>query len=343
MTLTVVAWSTAALTSASIVLVAVLAGRRAVFAREDKGRRSAEERLRPLVLALVSGDDVPSSAITNGDAGMVASMLARYSRQLTGSARAHVTGFFERHGYADDEIARLRDRRGWRRARAAYTLGDMGSERALEPLLHALGDERRAVRAAAARSLGRLAAVDAVEPLVEALVQKRVPRAVAGQALLTIGSLSLPRLRALAQHAEPEIRAVVIELIGLLGDAADAPLVSRRLRDSSAEVRAKATRALGRLGAAEAAGELRTALDDRIPFVRATAAIALGMIGDRDAAPALLAQARTDEFDPAQAAARALARVDPPLLWDAARRLGQGPHVAEAADLTAVRRLPAPR
>jgi HEAT repeat protein len=134
----------------------------------------------------------------------------------------------------------------------------------------------------------------------------------------------------------------VIELIGLVGDAADAPLVSEGLHDSSAEVRAKATRALGRLGAAEAAAELRATLDDRIPYVRATAAIALGMIGDRDAAAALLAQAREDQFDPAQAAARALARIDTRLLWESARRLGQGPHVAEAADLTAVRRLPAP-
>jgi HEAT repeat protein len=135
----------------------------------------------------------------------------------------------------------------------------------------------------------------------------------------------------------------VIELIGLLGDAADASLVSEGLRDSAAEVRAKSTRALGRLGAAEAAGDLRAALGDRIPYVRATAAIALGMIGDREAAQTLLTQAREDQFDPAQAAARALARIDPPLLWDAARRLGQGPHVAEAADLTAVRRLTAPR
>jgi hypothetical protein len=342
-TLTVVAWSAFALTSAGIILVCALIRRRAVFGRADARRHRAEERLRPLVLALVSGDEATGAALSNEDARIVASMLARYSRQLRGSASTHVAAFFERHGFVNGEIARLRDRRAWRRAHAAYALGDMGSGRAAGALLVALGDESRSVRAAAARSLGRLSTVDAVEPLVEALVGKRVPRAVAAQALIGIGPQSLPRLRALAQHEEAEVRAVVIELIGLLGDAADAPLVSEGLRDSAAEVRAKATRALGRLGAAEAAGDLRAALGDRIPYVRATAAIALGMIGDREAAQTLLAQAREDQFDPAQAAARALARIDPPLLWDAARRLGQGPHVAEAADLTAVRRLPAPR
>ena len=342
MTFTAVAWGAAALTGASLLLVLVIAGRRIVFAHEDERRRRAEDRLRPVALALVSGEELGEQALTEEDAVTVASLLARYARQLAGSARENVAAYFERHGYVEREVSRLRDRHDWRRARAAYTLGDMGSQRAVEPLLRALGDESRAVRAAAGRSLGRLEAVDAVAPLVAALVEGRVPRAVAGNALLSIGPSSLPRLRALAGHPDAETRTVVIELIGLLGDAADAPLVSEGLRDSSAEVRAKATRALGRLGAAAAAGELRAALDDRIPFVRATAAIALGMIGDRDAAPALLAQARTDEFDPGQAAARALAQVDTPLLWDAARRLGQGPHVAEAADLTAVRRLPAP-
>lgn len=339
MSLSAVAWSASALAGASVLLVTVIAARRMAFAREDARRTRAEERLRPLVLGLVSGDGSPVPAFGPDDAELVASMLARYARQLTGTARMSVAAFFEHRGFVDREIARLRARRAWRRARAAYALGDMASQRAVAPLLVALGDDSRVVRAAAARSLGLLGAVDAVAPLVEALVQKRVPRAVAGQALLAVGPPSLERLRALLDHPDAEVRAVVAELIGLVGDASDAALVRERLRDSSAEVRAKATRALGRLGAADAAAELRAALSDRIPYVRATAAIALGMIGDRDSAGALLVQARDDEFDPGQAAARALARVDPPLLWDAARRLGQGAHVAEAADVTAVRQL----
>ena len=281
MTFTAVAWGAVALTAASFFLVLLIAGRRLVFVHEDERRGRLEERLRPVALALVSGEELDGRALTDQDAAIVASMLARYARQLAGSARENVAAFFERHGYVDSEASRLRDRRDWRRARAAYTLGDMGSQRAVEPLLRSLGDESRAVRAAAGRSLGRLQAVEAVAPLVAALVERRVPRAVAGHALLSVGPSSLPRLRALARDPDAETRTVVIELIGLLGDAADAPLVSERLRDSSAEVRAKATRALGRLGAAEAAGELRTALADRIPFVRATAAIALGMIGDQ--------------------------------------------------------------
>ena len=343
MTFGAVAWSVAALTLAGTLFVCLLAVRRFALARDERRLRAAEARLQPLALALASGERETVATLGDEDAEVIAGLLARYARQVSGSARTDIAAFFEGRGLVEREIGRLRDRRTWRRAHAAYVLGDMSSELAQAPLLAALDDPMREVRAAAARSLGRLECVRAVEPLVDALVSGRVPRAVAGQALLAIGPASRERLRGLVSRREAEVRAVAIELLGLLGDASDAPLVAAHLRDSAAEVRAKATRALGRLGAEEAAGDLRTALGDRVPFVRATAAIALGMIADRNAGPALLAQARDDQFEPAQAAARALGRVDPALLWDSARRLGQGPHVAEAADVTAVRRIPAPR
>jgi HEAT repeats len=336
--LSVVAWSALALTALSVAFVLLLALRRFALAKEARRHVAAEQRLEPLALALASGERVELAGLGVDDAEVVAGLLGRYVRQLRGQARVDIAGFFEQRGFVEREIGKLRSRRIWKRARAAHLLGDMGSPRAAGPLLAALEDPKREVRAAAARSLGTLQCVEAVEPLVDALVSGRIPRAVAGQALLTIGSDSRDRLRGLVPHADPDVRAVAVELLGLVGAASDAPLVATHLRDSAAEVRAKAARALGRLGAEDEAANLRQTLDDRIPFVRATAAIALGMVADRKAGPALLEQARKDQFDPAHAAAYALAGVDPALLWDAARRLGQGPHVAEAADVTAVNR-----
>jgi HEAT repeats len=337
-TLTVVAWSALALTALSVLFVLLLAVRRFALAKEARRHLAAEHRLQPLALALASGEDASIGALDAENAEVVASLLGRYVRQVRGQGRTGIAAFFEERGFVEREIGKFRSLRTWKRARAAHLLGDMGSDRAVAPLLAALGDSRRDVRAAAARSLGTLQCAEAVEPLVEALVEGRVPRAVAGQALLTIGASSRDRLRGLVPHPDPEVRAVAIELLGLVGDASDAELVAAHLRDSAAEVRAKAGRALGRLGAEEEVENLRRALGDRIPFVHATTAIALGMLGDREAGPALLEQARQDHFDPAHAAAYALAGADPALLWDAARRLGQGPHVAEAADVTAVNR-----
>jgi hypothetical protein len=336
--LTVVAWSALTLTALSLGFVLLLVLRRFALAKEARRHLTAEERLQPIALALASGDVEGLGTLDAQEAEVVAGLLGRYVRQLRGQARTDIATFFEDRGFVEREVGKLSSQRSWKRARAAHLLGDMGSTRAAEPLLAALRDGKREVRAAAARSLGSLQCLDAVEPLVDALVRGLVPRAVAGQALLTIGSASRDRLRGLVPHPDPEVRAVAIELLGLVGDASDAELVAARLRDSAAEVRAKAGRALGRLGAEEEAANLRRALGDRIPFVRATTAIALGMLGDREAGPALLEQARTDQFDAAHAAAYALAGADAALLWEAARRLGQGPHVAEAADVTAVNR-----
>jgi HEAT repeat protein len=294
----------------------------------------AEARLEPLALALVNGEEIET--VDTRDAGILAGLLSRYARQLTGDSRSALAGYFERSGSVDREVAALSDRHAWRRAAAADLLGAIGSERAIGALRDALGDGSRDVRTAAARSLGRLRSAAAAEDLVRVFVTADVAHGVAGQALLGLGTAAVPALRALTRREDPALREAAVELLGLLGEAADSPLLVARLRDSAAEVRASAARTLGRLAAEDAAAALRDALDDRVPFVRAAAARALGEIGGRDAAPALLALARSDHYDAAQAAARALARVDPKLLAAAANE-GFGQHVLEAADRAAIR------
>lgn len=323
-------WIGFALALAGAGFVAVLTLRRLALTRSKRLVHEEEERLRPLALALVDGDTVELPELSERSARVLAGLLGRYSRWLAGDARRQIGGFFERTGGLDAELRALADRRAWRRATAAYALGDMASPGAEPALLRALRDPAREVRAAAARSLGRLGCAAAVEPIVYALAEESIPRAAAGSALLSLGPAALPALRELERRAEPEVRAFSVELVGLVGDASDGPLLVERLRDSSAETRAKAARALGRLAAEDAAAALRDALDDRIPFVRAAAAHAAGLIGDPEAAPRLLELAREDTFDAAHAAAHALARVAPELVR---REAASSPHLAEAADL----------
>jgi HEAT repeat protein len=98
-------------------------------------------------------------------------------------------------------------------------------------------------------------------------------------------------------------------------------------------VRAAAARALGRIGTRSATDALRAALEDPAPFVRTAAAHALGRIGDRDAFDALVRQASADAYDPAQAAAQALAAIDPLHAIRLGGAEGAGAHLAEAAAL----------
>ncbi len=320
----------------SAVFLVALALRRTALAREERGRLEAETRLRPLALAIVDGDDVDVSRVGPDELAVLAEVIGRLSRNLSGDARSRIASYFAGTTAFATEHRALRNHRAWRRATAAYRLGDMACVEAIPRLIRALNDRDTDVRAASARSLGRLGAYEATEPLVLALVVGIVPRAIAFRAVLDIGAPGLPALRRLTRNSDAAIRADALELIGWLGDAADADTLIEAMADSSAEVRARAAGTLGRLAETDGAAALAAALDDRIYFVRLHAARALGQVGERDAVGRLLRQARDDRFEAARAAAQAVARIDPAALLAAAELPDAGPHLHEAADLLRV-------
>ena len=327
---------TSALALTTLVLLVELVIRRIVLERRGRRYAAAERRVRPIAIVMVEGESLERPVLSAGDQAVLADVLGRYSRQLTGGAGTRVGDYFRGSDALARSLRELGSRRTWRRAAAAYRLGDMGCEEAAPALRTALDDKKRTVRAAAARSLGRLEVVEAAKPLVDALVSGRVPNGVAGQALVELGPAAVPELRAIAEHPSYRLRAAAIALVGLVGDSADSPLAVRCLGDPSAEVRAAAADTLERIGGPAAEPALRSTLDDRIPFVRAEAAVALGAIGSREAMPRLLEMARTDRFRPARAAAQAAARISPIELEAAAEEPDAGPHLHQAADLSAL-------
>lgn len=325
------------LAATSAVFIAVLVARRVFLARSERRRQADVARLLPLALELVEGERARPPKLSRQDQVVLASVLGSYSRVLRGVARENIGAYFRNSRALRRELAVLDSRRSWRRATAAYVLGDMASDSAVPSLLDALGDGSREVRTAAARSLGRLRAAKAVEPVVLALAEKTIPRSVAGQALLDLGDVALPSLRRLLDADDAHVRANATELLGLTGGAGDAEALLAALNDASAEVRAKAARALGRVGASAAARALRATLDDRVPFVRVAAARSLGDLRDEEAVPLLLGLARDDDrFEVAQAAAQAALAIDPDAVTRAAADPSAGPHLHEAADLAAV-------
>jgi HEAT repeat protein len=334
--LDVLAISALVLAALSVLFVALLVGRRVSLARAERRREADVARLLPLALELVEGEQARPPKLSRRDQITLAWVLGSYSRVLRGDARENIGAYFRGSRALRYELSALDSRRPWKRATAAYLLGDMASLSAVPALLAALGDSSREVRTAAARSLGRLGAVEAVEPIVHALASRSVPRSVAGQALLELGEPALPGLRRLLDDGDAPTRAIAAELLGLIGGAGGAAPLLAALADASAEVRAKAARALGRVGAAAAAEGLREALDDRVAFVRVAAARALGELGDREAVPRLLELAGEERFEVAQAAAQGVLAIDPGALARAAADPGASPHLHEAADLAAI-------
>jgi HEAT repeat protein len=325
-----------ALAGANAVLLLVLAARRVALMARERRRAGIEQRLKPaLVGFLHSGAPLPE-ALPDHEQEVLADLLARYARLLRGPLRDRITAQFAELGTVAREQATLRGHRvAWRRAAAAYRLGDIAGPGAIPSLIEALQDPSREVRTAAVRSLGRLGDPIATRPLLEALAEGRVPGGLARWALLQLGSAATPELRALLDAAEPEQRAGAVQLLGRLGDASDAGSVEARLRDTSALVRVQAAEALGRLGSSRHIAALLRALEDRVPAVRAAAAAALGALRDPLAVPALLERAGSDTFEVAGAAAQALAELDPQLAATGAEQT-TSQQLREAADLAMI-------
>ena len=324
------------LTGVSATFLVALVVRRIVLARDERRRTAMEQRLRPLALELVADNDIELPPLTKDELALLAEVIGRYSRRVSGDARDRIARYFTGTEAYLEERRALRDRRAWRRAAAAYRLGDMACRHAGPLLVDALEDRDADVRASAARSLGRLGYERAAGPLLLVLVRGRVARAIAFRAVLDLGAPALPELRWLARAADPAVRAGAVELIGWLGEASDVDLLVGAIDDSSPEVRARSAAALGRLAETEGAAALTRALNDRMYFVRLHAARALGQVGEQRAVHRLLQIARDDRFEAARAAADAVATIDPDALLAAAELPDAGPHLHEAADLLRV-------
>jgi hypothetical protein len=301
----------------------------------DRRYAGALARVRPEVLGWIDGDDV-DLRFEGIDRRALTELLARYGRAMHGEARQRLARLSLEMGICQEVAAGLQSRRGWRRAAAAFRLGDLGAV-AVDQLIAALADPDRRVRNAAARSLGRLEAVDAVEPLVLALAGGVIARAVAGQALLDIGSSAALKLDRLLTSPDPQVRAAAAELLGRLA-VGHSPILVAAVEDANPVVRVAVARAFGRLGTRSAAKVLPEMLDDPVPYVRAAAATATAELGLRELVPRLLTMARLDEHLPASAASHALGLLEPELLMTVESLEGASAHMIEARDLLEVRR-----
>jgi hypothetical protein len=146
--------------------LALIITRRVQLARIERRQADLEERAVPLALELVSGEPDPEriNELSRAEGAALATVLQRYARLLSGGDRERIARHFEESGLVEQEVKALGARQAWRRALAAYVLGDIGSPGAIPALLEALADRNGDVRAAAVRSLGKLSVAEAVVP-----------------------------------------------------------------------------------------------------------------------------------------------------------------------------------
>jgi HEAT repeat protein/CheY-like chemotaxis protein len=226
---------------------------------------------------------------------------------------------------------------------AAHTLGEMGDERAIEPLIEVLQDRDSHwnVRSAAARALARIGGPRVVEPLIAALkngVRDAAALALGGlgdsravQPLIAVlrdvehsGHVSAAAVWALGNlrderavtplveilYDEPagNVWWVVTRSLAQIGTPAVELLVEWLLNARDGHIRQVAVELLGQIGDGHAVEPLIAALRDGSEDVRRTAAWYLGNMADQRAVEPLIVSLRDDDAD-VRAAIRSLGRL----------------------------------
>jgi len=176
----------------------------------------------------------------------------------------------------------VRDKRSDIRRVAAWALGQIGSDQAVQYLIDPLGDKNDKVRSSAAEALGKIGSDKPVDQLITALKDERwLVRTSAANALTEIGSDKTIEhlIRVLEDKSEDVGSSPARRQPKPVGGNRAVADVIRELEDEEPRARCFAARALGRIGGDRAMEHLITALEDKNENVRSTAAGALGHIG----------------------------------------------------------------
>ncbi len=176
----------------------------------------------------------------------------------------------------DIQIDLLKDPDWTVRREAVVTLGEMGDERCVAPLVHALQDGDWQVREAVVEALGQV-----VSPAVEHLIKRLRDWDIRKSAIRALGKIKDERVLdpLMQQLHHDEFKDDATEALVELGTPALERLVEV-LKDKDEMVRQQAIIALGRIKDAAAIDPLIEMLKDPNWLARLTAAAALEKIGD---------------------------------------------------------------
>jgi HEAT repeat protein len=167
-----------------------------------------------------------------------------------------------------------------RRYVAAWSLGEIGGESTIAPLIAALSDSDAEVRKYATRSLIKQNR-KAVEPLIDFLGQPQNPLALAC-AVRALGDIADPRaFDTLLQHLGGPSRGEVVTALGKLKDPRAVEALVSVLSDPDWRIRMNAATALGPIGSEPQAPQLEILLYDEVNVVREWAARSLEMMTGR--------------------------------------------------------------
>ncbi|NEO38881.1 MAG: hypothetical protein F6J90_22085 [Moorea sp. SIOASIH] len=184
------------------------------------------------------------------------------------------------------------------RRSAAYALGKIGTEVAIDPLIKLLADHDSSVRRSAAEALGKIGTEAAIDPLIKLLDDDDSwVRRSAADALGKIGTeATIDPLIKLLDDDDSRVRSRAADALGKIGTEAAIDPLSKLLDDDDSWVRSSVASALGNIGTEATIEPLIKLLDDHDYYVRISLASALGKIGIEATIPKLINLLKKEEL-----------------------------------------------
>lgn len=197
------------------------------------------------------------------------------------------------------------------RERAARALGAIGNKRAVDILIHSMGDNDVRVRRSVARALGQLQDPKAIDAVVGALKDR--DREIRLHVVTALGEIANPRavipLTKVLSDPNKRMRRKAVWGLGQIKDRDAIPALIGMLGDTDGVTRNNASDALAEIGR-PALSKLIDVLDDKNWHVRLFACKALGTIGDPRATERLIRLTRDKEFRVRKYAVEALGKIN---------------------------------
>jgi HEAT repeat protein len=304
----------AALAAAVLAFLIVLLVERGIAARRAGRAERREAKLTDRIHRVIqnNGDLSNFGKLSRFDRRVMRGMLLRLAIDLRGDAGEVIASLYQRLGFLDRDIKRLRSWRGTVRANAAADLGVIQSPEAVSALTRLLGDENVRVRQTAVWALGQTGGRDTLIGLVRLLgdssriVGRRVEEVLAErgnevkEAILAYAEKTAVRAGRLAaielmgwlrmaegtelligfmSDLDPEVRIKSVKAASAIGDPRFMKVFHGLLGDARWEVRCQAAKGLSVFGSPSSIPHLDLALRDSNWWVRFYAATALAEVG----------------------------------------------------------------
>ncbi|HEX6670447.1 MAG TPA: HEAT repeat domain-containing protein [Gemmatimonadales bacterium] len=255
------------------------------------------QSLLPMLASHAEPDPRPSAPVwldglsrRDGRMALVACLEALPSLDPTAAKRVRTV--LHRSQLARRELARLRHRSAAVRSEACRVAGRLGGDGTVPLLVERLRDDDYGVRREAIRALGELRAAETV-PEIAAAIEGMADwsNLLLLMALIRIGPDAAPAIGALLGDPgarSPAMIKALLQVSSRLGVVADAATVRALASHADPEIRVESVRVLGAIAPdAESLRVCLAAMDDPEWPVRAIAASSLGRRGDARALPRL--------------------------------------------------------